>query len=350
MSANSHAPTEIPIGDVLNSFEIGNLYSNEEIYGSLAVGNAGGVRAKTGGDGRIERLVMMTSVPSARQLGENPYHDRLEGDTLIYTGAGREGDQTISGPNARIVEQAKSPFPIFGFMLMGSRRDSRLSNKRWAFLGLLEYLRCYRERQVGANGELRNAWIFELRVLSGVPSVKTGDADQLMENLFASRQGDADQEREVINPATTAQSVESAVDYAQLELVRKRLLSFDPRQFEIFLRDLLVESGFLGVEVTKYSQDGGIDVNALPGPRSWPIRKLLVQLQAKRWLHTVGRKEVAELRGSLQPHAAGCIVTTSHYSRAALGEAAAPGKVPINLIDGYELAGLVNSLGLKLDL
>ena len=101
-------------------------------------------------------------------------------------------------------------------------------------------------------------------------------------------------------------------------------------------------------KLLKYSQDGGIDVNARPGQRSWPISHLLVQLQAKRWLHTVGRKEVAELRGSLQPHAAGCIVTTSHYSRAALTEAAAPGKVPISLIDGYELASLVNLLQLKL--
>ena len=334
---------------VLNTFEVGQLYSNEEIYESLAVGNVGGVRAKVDSGGRIKRLVMMTSVPSARQLSENPYHDRIEGDTLIYTGAGREGDQTISGPNARIIEQAKTPFPIFGFMLMGSRRDPKFTNKRWSFLGLLEYMRCYRERQAGANGELRTAWIFELRVFAGMPSVKIEDAGRVMGDLFANRQPDADQEREVVIPATSTQSIDGAAEYAQLELIRKRLLSYEPRQFELFLRDLLMGSGFQQVEVTKFSQDGGIDVNALPGPKSWPIRKLLVQLQAKRWLHTVGRKEVAELRGSLQPHAAGCIVTTSHYSRAALGEAAAPGKIPINLIDGYELAGLVNSLDLKLD-
>jgi hypothetical protein len=94
----------------LDSFEIGALYSNEEIYKSLSVGNAGGVRAKSSRNGTIERLVMMTSVPSARQLSENPYSDRIEGDTLIYTGAGREGDQTISGPNARIIEPGVRSF------------------------------------------------------------------------------------------------------------------------------------------------------------------------------------------------------------------------------------------------
>lgn len=332
----------------LDSFEISKFYSNEEIYRSLSVGNAGGVRAKTDQLGKVERLVVMTSVPSARQSRENPYHDRIEGDILIYTGAGREGDQTVSGPNARIVEQANTPFAIYGFILMGSRRDPKLTKKRWAFLGLLEYLRCYRERQIDANGEWRNAWIFELRIHSGISPIKKVDDNRIITDVLVSRRSEVDQEREVINPAASDRKAGSAKDYVLLESVRRHLLSYEPRQFEHFLHDLLLRSGFQQVEVTKYSQDGGIDVNARPGQRSWPISHLLIQLQAKRWLHTVGRKEVAELRGSLQPHAAGCIVTTSHYSRAALTEATAPGKVPISLIDGYELASLVNSLQLKL--
>lgn len=331
----------------LDSFEIGKLYSNEEIYRSLSVGNAGGVRAKTDKSGKVERLIVMTSVPSARQSKENPYHDRIEGDIVIYTGAGREGDQRVSGPNARIVEQANTSFPIYGFILMGSRRDPKLTKKRWAFLGLLEYLRCYRERQIDANDEWRNAWLFELRIHSGISPIKKVDDNRVMADVLASRLSEVDQEREVINPAASDGKAGSAKDYVLLESVRRRLLSYEPRQFEHFLHDLLLQSGFQQVEVTKYSQDGGIDVNARPGQRSWPISHLLIQLQAKRWLHTVGRKEVAELRGSLQPHAAGCIVTTSHYSRAALTEATAPGKVPISLIDGYELASLVNSLQLK---
>ncbi len=74
----------------------------------------------------------------------------------------------------------------------------------------------------------------------------------------------------------------------------------------------------------------------------------MIQIQAKRWLHTVGRKEVAELRGSLPPHAAGCIVTTSHFSRAAIGESTAAGKIPITVIDGYELANIVSTQNLQL--
>lgn len=130
---------------------------------------------------------------------------------------------------------------------------------------------------------------------------------------------------------------------------KKRLLALEPRRFELFVKDLLVSTGFEQVEVTRFSQDGGIDVNARVGAAVWAIPNLLVQVQAKRWLHTVGRKEVAELRGSLQPHAAGCIVTTSQFSRAALIESREPGKVPITVINGLELAGLTHAASMTLD-
>jgi len=40
--------------------------------------------------------------------------------------------------------------------------------------------------------------------------------------------------------------------------------------------------------------DGGVDVNARADARNWLFESTLVQVQAKRWLHSVGRKEVAE--------------------------------------------------------
>jgi len=71
------------------------------------------------------------------------------------------------------------------------------------------------------------------------------------------------------------------------------------------------------------------------------FEKTVVQVQAKRWLHSVGRKEVAELRGSLQPFAKGAVVTTSHFSRAAINEATDEGKSPIALVDGFRLSKVV---------
>ncbi len=70
----------------------------------------------------------------------------------------------------------------------------------------------------------------------------------------------------------------------------------------------------------------------------WVLENTLVQVQAKRWLHSVGRREVAELRGSLQPFARGSVVTTGHFSRAAIQEASEAGKNPIVLVDGFRLS------------
>lgn len=328
------------------SFAVGHLYSNEEIFNALSVGNTGGVRVKTNSAGRVERLVIFTSLATTRQLLENPYHDRLEGDVLTYTGAGRVGDQTVSGVNSRIVQQQDQQFPIFGFAQVGSRRDSSVGTKRWAFLGLLETLRGYREKQIDKGGQLRNVWMFELRVNADPEIVPIETAAHQMQEILARRADEINiDDREVANTVEH----ETAPDFSVLEPIRRQLLALQPRQFELAIKSLLEQSGFERVEVTQYSQDGGIDVNARPGKMAWPMRNLLVQVQAKRWLHTVGRKEVAELRGSLQAHAAGCIVTTSHFSRAALSESSETGKVPITMIDGHELAHVISSLKLRLD-
>lgn len=326
-------------------FEVGNLYSNEEIFRGLEVGNAGGVRVNLSPQSKVRRLVVMTSVPSARSRSENPYHDRIEGDVLVYTGAGREGDQVISGPNARLAQQIEERFPIYGFMLMESRRKS--NHKRWAFLGLLELQRYFREDQVDSNKQLRSAWVFELRVLKE-PMVagKGSEAELLAQSRRRARNsgGVTKEDRQVVN---LQERERRTSELLAIEATRAKLLAYDARAFELLLESLLIRSGFEQVQVTPYTQDGGIDVNAYPSRTAWPIRRLLVQLQAKRWLHTVGRKDVAELRGSLQPHARGCIVTTSHFSRAAIAEASELGKAPIELIDGHELAKIV--LELKMD-
>ncbi len=332
-----------------STLQVGQAYSNEEIYRSLGVGNAGGIRIKASPLGHVQRAVLFTSIPTPRQLLENPYKDRIEGDVLVYTGTGRSGDQVISGPNARLQQQVEHGFPIYGFVQISSRRATTGDNKRWQFLGLLEFLRCNREQQMDAEGQWRSAWVFELFVHSSMTEVAV-DADQAAADLARSvsdwQLKPLDQE--IPEHTTTASSL-SSVGIEVLEPIRKRLLAFEPRRFELFVRDLLVRTGFEQVEVTRFSQDGGIDVNARLGTSVWAVQNLLVQIQAKRWLHTVGRKEVAELRGSLQPHATGCIVTTSQFSRAALVESREPGKVPITVINGLELAGLTHTANMALD-
>lgn len=334
------------------AFQVGTLYSSEEIQAALKVGNAGGIRMSVSDDGGVRRAVILTSVPNARQLSENPYHDRIEDGILVYTGAGREGEQTLGGVNKRLPQQIDSDFPAYGFVLIGSRRDASVGPKRWRFLGLLEYLRHYPDTQADTEGKVRKVWMFEMRVHS-TPEVVPVDGDAsiaarlLADSRAQNKQSSEDHKLGEVPPIIPA--VTSSFDPIEIEGIRGRLLAKPADRFEHFVRDLLAATGFVNVSVTKFSQDGGVDVNAYAGSSMWPIQRLLVQVQAKRWLHTVGRKEVAELRGSLEPFARGAVVTTSHYSRAAIQEAISPGKAPIVLVDGYALATIVRRVGIAVE-
>jgi hypothetical protein len=330
-------------------FEIGRAYSNEEIYTILGVGNAGGIRIRADADGSVRRAVLFTSIPTAKIAAENPYHDRLEGDVLVYTAEGRAGDQVLGGRNHRLAQQADSGFPIYCFQQFGGRRDRVVGPRRWRFLGLARYLRCWKERQTDADGTLRDVWVFELRLLlDGARIAKEFDRE-ISASLIARDQAD-NAEGDLDSPQWISRDsgVGGQLDPERAEALRRQMLCLSPEGFERLVQRALSSAGFQNVEVTKRSQDGGIDLNARVGALMWPIRDLPVQVQAKRWIHTVGRREVAELRGSLQAEARGALVTTSQFSPAASKEASEPGKRRISLIDGFEFASIVFQSGLPI--
>jgi len=328
---------------MIEELVVGQRYSNEEIFKSLRVSNAGGIRLSLH-DKAVLRAVIMTSVQDFHGSGENPYHDRLEGNILTFTAAGKLGQQTLAGMNNRLIQQKALNFPIHGFVLIASPRDTSVDSNRWEYLGLLEYLRHYPDTQLDADGKIRNVWLFEFKIhreqqvlplaIDGTVSSKILSASRLANNLDDDIIGESHDQR--------------VEDIERIEKVRGTLLALEPKDFELFIKDLLLHCGFLDVCVTRYSSDGGIDVNARTGVRLWIFENTLVQVQAKRWLHSVGRKEVAELRGSLQPFARGAVVTTGHFSKAAINEACEDGKNPIALVDGFRLSKIVIDEGFRL--
>lgn len=328
------------MSEILDSFVVGQLYSNAEIYKSFVVATAGGLRFRIA-DGKISHAVLMTSVPTIRKVRENPYHDRIENGILTYTAAGREGDQTLAGLNKRLPTQLNLDFPIHGFIIIANRDDKSVGAKRWRYLGLLEYIRHFQDNQIDTKGVLRKVWVFEFRIHGEPASIPLKDDTQIMSEVLqdSRRKNPSSEDERTISVPEENTIVK--IDPMRIEAVRSRLLGVAPERFEHLLKDLLSATGFARIEVTKYSQDGGIDLNAYPGLALWVLGDWLIQIQAKRWIHTVGRKEVAELRGSLQPFARGSIVTTSHFSKAAIVEAREQGKNPIHLVDGFELSRII---------
>ena len=107
-------------------------------------------------------------------------------------------------------------------------------------------------------------------------------------------------------------------------------------------------SGFRDVRVTRYSGDGGIDINAYVDDSLEFLAGTFVQAQVKRWRHAVGSIEINNFRGALDATAKGVFVTTSSYTRAALIEAQRESKPRLTLIDGMTLARIVASRGMDI--
>ena len=123
------------------------------------------------------------------------------------------------------------------------------------------------------------------------------------------------------------------------------LQSIPPDAFERLCQRLLRESGFIEVEVTGKSSDGGIDghgIIRLAGLISFPVL-----FQCKRYSGSVGASVVRDFRGAMVGRAEkGLILTTGRFTIEAQREATRDGATPIDLIDGELLMDKMKELKL----
>lgn len=123
------------------------------------------------------------------------------------------------------------------------------------------------------------------------------------------------------------------------------LQAMDPTAFERLCQRILRESGFIEVEVTDRSSDGGIDghgIIRLAGLISFPVL-----FQSKRYRGSVGPDAVRDFRGAMVGRAEkGVILTTGTFTRDAQEEATRDGAPPIDLIDGELLIDRLKELKL----
>ena len=123
-----------------------------------------------------------------------------------------------------------------------------------------------------------------------------------------------------------------------------------PSAFERLSQRLLREAGFIKVEVRGKSNDGGIDGL---GVLRVNLVSFQVYFQCKRWLGSVGSKEIRDFRGAVQGRAdKGLFITTGHFTSQASDEATRDGAIAIDLIDGDRLCDLLkeNRLGVSTEM
>lgn len=133
------------------------------------------------------------------------------------------------------------------------------------------------------------------------------------------------------------------------EVLINKVMELSPQSFEMLCQRILRESGFIQVEVTGKSGDGGIDgkgILKLNGLMSFHII-----FQCKRYTNSVTSKEIRDFRGAMQGRAdKGLFMTTSTFTRDARQEATRDGAPPIDLIDGNSLAEKMKELGLGVNI
>ncbi len=123
------------------------------------------------------------------------------------------------------------------------------------------------------------------------------------------------------------------------------LLAMEPSAFERLVQRLLRESGFIQVEVTGRTGDGGIDGKGIM--RLGGLWSFQVIVQCKRYKGSVTAGQVRDFRGAMVGRAdKGLLVTTGNFTKDAVREATRDGAPAIDLIDGDQLIDKLKELEL----
>jgi restriction system protein len=110
-----------------------------------------------------------------------------------------------------------------------------------------------------------------------------------------------------------------------------------PQGFERLIQRLLRESGFVQVEVTGRTGDGGIDGKGIAKVHGF--MSFHVIFQCKKYQGSVSSSEIRDFRGAMVGRAdKGLFITTGSFSPSAIKEATRDGAPPIDLVDGNQLA------------
>lgn len=132
------------------------------------------------------------------------------------------------------------------------------------------------------------------------------------------------------------------------EQLLNTILEISPNAFERLTQRLLREGGFVEVEVTGRSGDGGIDGKGIA--RMSGLLSFHVIFQCKRYKGSITPSQIRDFRGAMQGRAdKGIFITTGNFTRDARKEATRDGAPPIDLIDGELLCEKLKefSLGVK---
>jgi len=164
-------------------------------------------------------------------------------------------------------------------------------------------------------------------------------------------------EREVVRTVRDQMKAEKGNDLDDIEVdepnktikwqeeLLDTIFNMSPAAFERLVQRLLRESGFVQVDVTGQTGDGGIDGHGIM--RLGGLLSFHVIFQCKRWKSPVGASQVRDFRGAMVGRAdKGLLITTGAFTKDAVCEATRDGAPAIDLIDGDQLVEKLKQLSL----
>ena len=234
---------------------------------------------------------------------------------------------------AKVIELEHIPEPVAAFIHTDNRQTKLGYNLAWA----KTYL-----KRVGAIGNSsRGVWA----ITDVGEQMSQADVARVPSLV---RKQDYERKQSHSAPEITTEEAVATNQPPPEETWKDRLLSvlrsMSPDAFERLVQRLLREAGFIKVEVTGRSGDGGIDGL---GVLRVNLLSFQVLFQCKRYQGTVGAGAVRDFRGAMVGRSdKGLIITTGTFSGDAKREATRDGAPAIDLIDGDQLCDLLKSLKL----
>ena len=157
-------------------------------------------------------------------------------------------------------------------------------------------------------------------------------------------------EKPTIDPECSAEQPDETLVWRE-QLHQLLTNEISPASFERLTQRLLRESGFIHVEVTGRTGDGGIDGKGIA--RINGLMSFHIAFQCKKYKGSVRASEIRDFRGATIGRAdRGLFITTGNFTKAAIDEATRDGAAPIDLVDGDQLADKLKGLdlGIKTEL
>ena len=266
----------------------------------------------------------MTKVPSFDQL-MNP---------LITALRDLGGSGSIDELYERVLQNLKLSDDVLSVL-----HDSESSNQTEVHYRLA-WARTYLKKYGVLDNSTRGIWSLTKPDLMAVDP-----KDVIKVSRDADKKGKQAKNNQKTLPDTSESETPEEAQSWRAKLYHILTKQIDPPSFERLIQRLLRESGFIQVEVTGRTGDGGIDGKGIA--RIHGFMSFHVVFQCKRYSGVVSSGHIRDFRGAMVGRAdKSLFITTGTFSRDAVKEATRDGAPPIDLVDGDQLADKLKEFNL----